>query len=175
MKITGRNIKRRLYGLKNIPANIKRARYWRGHGVHSPFVYSVVRQVFMCSKLYANSATDLYDALLALGVAKRRAIQLQNLIAHCRYQSFAIDCSVEQMEGCDLVVASRSIAPELLLMMADKASQIKCTLCVMSPSIDSQRDKACRQIVSNHKCTSVDNRGYLLIFNNHLPKQKFRL
>lgn len=175
MKITGRNIKRRLYGLRNIPANIKRARYWRGHGVHSPFVYAVVRQVFMCSKLYDNSATDLYDALLEMGVAKRRAVQLQNLMTHCRYERFAIDCAIEQMAGNDLIVATTRIEPELLSRMADEARLQKSTLCIISPSLESKRDGVCREIISEHQCTSVDNRGFLLIFNNHLPKQKFRL
>jgi len=33
----------------------------------------------------------------------------------------------------------------------------------------------CRQIVAAHRSTTVDNRGYLLIFNNNLPKQHFRI
>ena len=175
MKIRGRNIKLRLYGLRNIPTNIKRARYFRGHGVHSPFVYAIVRQVFMCSKLYEGSATDLYDALMARGVAKRRAIQLQNLVSHCRYERYAIDCPLEQMADVDMVIATADVCPAELAKMAERARETKCTLCIMSPARDKKRDMICREIVEAHKCTSVDNRGYLLVFNNHLPKQKFRL
>ena len=175
MKIRGRNLKLRLYGLRNIPSNIKRARYFRGHGVHSPFVYAIVRQVFMCSKLYDGSATDLYDALLSCGIAKRRAIQLQNLVSHCRYERYAIDCPLEQIAEYDMVIATTAVCPEELAQMATKACEVKCTLCIMSPSRDKARDRACQAIVAAHKCTTVDNRGYLLIFNNHLPKQKFRL
>lgn len=175
MKIRGRNIKLRLYGLRNIPTNIKRARYFRGHGVHSPFVYAIVRQVFMCSKLYEGSATDLYDALMSRGVAKRRAIQLQNLVNHCRYERYAIDCPLEQMVDVDMVIVTADVCPAELENMAAKAREVKCTLCIMSPSCDKGRDMACRAIVEAHKCTSVDNRGFLLVFNNHLPKQKFRL
>lgn len=40
----GRSIYGRVAGLKN---RLVRARYFRGHGVHSPFVYAIVRQVFM--------------------------------------------------------------------------------------------------------------------------------
>ena len=79
MKISGRNIKRRLYGLRKLPSNLKRARYFRGHGVHSPFVYAVVRQVFMRSRLFPEGATGLYYELLARGISQRRAVQLQNL------------------------------------------------------------------------------------------------
>jgi len=93
MKISGRNIKRRLYGLRKLPSNLKRARYFRGHGVHSPFVYAVVRQVFMRSRLFPEGATDLYYELLARGISQRRAVQLQNLMTHCGYESFDIDNS----------------------------------------------------------------------------------
>ena len=175
MRINGRTIKRRLYGLTMLPERVARVRYFRGHGVHSPFVYAIVRQVFMCSKLYEGSATDLYDALLLRGIAKRRAIQLQNLVSHCRYERYAIDCPLEQMAQADMVIATTAVCPEELAQMAAKACEVKCTLCIMSPSRDKARDRACQAIVAANKCTTVDNRGYLLIFNNHLPKQKFRL
>ena len=174
MKITGRNIKRRLYNLRNLPSNLKRARYFRGHGVHSPFVYAIVRDVFMRSTL-STECHSLHDALLAIGVAKRRAIQLQNLMAHCKYATYKIDCAPEQMEICDMVIASASITPQQLAAIAEKAEELKTTLCILSPSLDRERDKACKAIVEKHPCTSVDTRGYLLLFNNHLPKQIFRL
>ncbi|MBE6187229.1 MAG: hypothetical protein E7142_07775 [Rikenellaceae bacterium] len=174
MKITGRNIKRRLYGLRTLPSNIKRARYFRGHGVHSPFVYAIVREVFMQSKLRSNNR-ELYEELLNAEVSKRRATQLQNLMEHCKYSTFKIDCMPQSSEVCDMVIATINTPHEELAVMADKAREQKITLCIMSPSLDQQRDKACKAIVDAHPCTSVDNRGYLLLFNNHLPKQIFRL
>ena len=174
MKITGRNIKRRLYGLGRLPDNIKRARYWRGHGVHSPFVYSIVRDVFMCRKLKGEN-TDLYQQLISLGVSQRRAIELQNLLEHCRYSSFGIDCDVEQMEGKEFVIATLNCDTQTLQQMAARATELQTTLCILSPAYDQSRDKACKALVETHRCTSIDNRGYLLLFNNHLPKQKFRL
>lgn len=175
MKITGRNIKRRLYGLRQLPVNIKRARYFRGHGVHSPFVYDIVRQVFMRSHLFAGSGTDLYDELLGRGVAQRRAVQLQNLMTHCGYVSFDIDNDAASAQRCDMMIATVAVAPDRLKAMAARAARLQSTLCIMSPAADRSRDEACREIVASHCCTSIDNRGYLLIFNNYLPKQKFRL
>lgn len=175
MKITGRNIKRRLYGLRQLPSNIKRARYFRGHGVHSPFVYDVVRQVFMCSHLFADGRTDLYYELLGRGVSPRRAVQLQNLMTHCGYESFDMDNDDVSAPRCDMMVATVAVAPERLKSMAARAAAMQSTLCIMSPAADRSRDEACSEIVAAHGCTSIDNRGYLLIFNNYLPKQKFRL
>lgn len=65
-----------------------RARYFRGHGVHSPFVYDLVRHVFMRAELLPGDRS-LYEALLAVGIAERRAVQLQNLAIHCGYGSLA--------------------------------------------------------------------------------------
>lgn len=174
MKITGRNIKRRLYGLSRLPNNIKRARYWRGHGVHSPFVYSIVRQVFM-TKTVKSENCELLEALLAKGVAKRRAIELQNLLVHCKYNTYAIDIIPEQMEGYDLVISTLQDGNDILAPLAKRAKELGSTLCIISPSYDFARNKVCKALVEAHSCTSIDNRGYLLLFNNHLPKQVFEL
>ena len=37
-------------------------RHWRGHGIHSPFMYGIVRNVFMKSKI-TGPDTRLYDEL----------------------------------------------------------------------------------------------------------------
>lgn len=170
MKITGRNIKRRLYGLRTLPSHLKRARYFRGHGVHSPFVYAIVRQVFMRSTFISDERT-LYTTLIERGVAKRRALQLQNLVVHLRYSSFSIDSTVE----ADMIIATADYPTSQLSALATTAREAHCTLCIIAPSLDSERDRTCKHLVAEHTCTSVDNRGYLLLFNNHLPKQKFRL
>ena len=87
MKRSGRTLKQRLYDLRHIGGYVRRARYLRGHGVHSPYVYSIVRQVFMSSKLNTERC-DLYAALLERDVPKRRCVELQNLMEHtisCRW------------------------------------------------------------------------------------------
>lgn len=175
MKISGRTIKRRLYGLRNLPADLKRARYFRGHGVHSPFVYAIVRQVFMRSTLIAKSDTALFDALTDRGISARRAVQLQNIMIHCGYTSFGIDCADDDTMRYDFAVATLDVPAERLEAMAAKALAEGATLCIMSPWYDRRRDEACRAIIAKHRCTDIDNRGYLLLFNNYLPKQSFRL
>jgi hypothetical protein len=174
VKITGRNIKRRLYGLSRLPSNIKRARYWRGHGVHSPFVYTIVREVFMCRK-FKSEQRELFNALTNKNVAERRAMELQNLLLHCKYSTYAIDVKAEQMDGYDFVIATLDEGNDTLTTLAQRAAELGITLCILSPSYDRNRDKVCQDIVKNHRCTSIDNRAYLLMFNNHLPKQEFKL
>ena len=174
MKIAGRNIKQRLYGLSKFPSDLKRARYFRGHGVHSPYIYSIVRQVFMASKLIGGG-NALYEKLLGKGISKKRARELHNLAYHCNYERVGIDCAVEQMKGYDMVIATTAITPEQLALMAQHARENQQTLCVILPYQSRERDLACKALVAEHPSTSVDNRGYLLLFNNHLPKQVFKL
>jgi hypothetical protein len=170
MKRPGRTLKQRLYGIKHIGSYVSRARYFRGHGVHSPYVYSIVRQVFMSSKLNGER-TDLHDALVECGVPKRRAVELQNLLEHCNYLTWSVD----SQEQCDMLVASMATTYEHLDEYARYAQERGITLCIIRPYDNANRWRVCSEIIENHLSTTVDKRGYLLIFNNHLPKQRFRL
>lgn len=113
----------------------------------------------------------LYDALVALGVAKRRAVQLQNLVVHCEYNTWVID----SLTKADFIVATVDIVPETLAEYASFARDKGVTLCIMNPYYSAERWAACSAIIDAHPSTTVDNRAYLLVFNNHLPKQRFRI
>lgn len=170
MKRSGRTLKARLYGLKHLSSRIKRARFFRGHGVHSPYVYNIVRKVFMQCKLVAQR-DDLYEALKGCGVAERRCVQLQNLVEHCGYDEWKIDT----IEACDFLVCTLATTYDMLQPYVDYARKHGITLCIMDPYNNANRWEVCRSIVENHPSTTVDNRAYLLVFNNHLPKQVFIL
>ena len=114
-------------------------------------------------------------ALVGKGIAKKRAIELQNLVAHCKYNTYAIDITPQQMEGFDFVISTLQAGNEILNPLAKRAEELGSTLCIISPSYDFARNKVCKALVEAHPCTSIDNRGYLLLFNNHLPKQVFEL
>lgn len=171
MKRSGRTLKQRLYGLKHLSSRLRRARYFRGHGVHSPYIYNIVRQVFMRSTPISNDHA-LYDALQCKDIKHRRALQLQNLCTFCDYSSWSID---KLTENVSLLIATLDVAADHLAYYAQRATEIGATLCIIAPYHDATRWEACSAIIEAHHSTSVDNRGYLLLFNNHLPKQRFRL
>lgn len=155
--------------MRSLHNHLVRIRYFRGHGVHSPFVYDLVRQVFMRRELLEGDR-KLYQALREIGVSHHRATQLQNLVIHCGYQTFSIDSA-----GGDLCIASKALARTELFTLVHVATMQHATVAVLAPYADNERQMICRQLETAHQSTTVDNRGYLLIFNNHLPKQHFRI
>lgn len=64
-------------------------RHWRGHGIHSPFMYGIVRNVFMKSKI-TGPDTRLYDELRRERIGRKHAVKIQNLYAHCRMESHTL-------------------------------------------------------------------------------------
>lgn len=155
--------------IKELRNRLLRARYFRGHGVHSPYIYMIVREVFMRRSLMSGPR-ELYEALLAEEVREHRAVQLQNLMIHCSYQTFGLNCA-----DVDLCVLTREISRVETLKLIAEAAEKRCTVALISPHEGSERQALCEQIVAQHPSTTVDNRAYLLVFNNHLPKQHFRI
>lgn len=171
MKLSGRTLKQRLYGLGRLPQRLARVRYFRGHGVHSPYVYAIVRQVFMPRELKPGRE-DLYQELLALGAPRRRAVQLQNLMIHCGYEHYAINSPKPETQ---LLILTSELEVAITRSLVEEAAAHKRTVVLARPYDCRERMELCRALVEQHSSTSVDNRGYLILFNNHLPKQHFCL
>lgn len=148
---------------------LSRARYFRGHGVHSPYVFSIVREVFMCRELLPGSH-ELYDVLIAAGVAPHRAVQLQNLCIHCGYESFGLNRA-----DAPFCVVTHDLPVAQTLALVRNAAVSGHTVALLSPCEGRERQTLCRMLIAEHRSTTVDNRGYLLLFNNHLPKQHYRI
>ena len=172
MKFNGRTLKRRLYGLTMLPSRVARVRYFRGHGVHSPFVYRIVRQVFM-KREFLNEERAVYEALLAHQVAHKRAMQLQNLAVHCAYRTFAIDAWSEE---ADWLLLTPALSEEQSRVLIHHAATCGKMVALLTPYAGRERSEFCKAVIEEHRCTSVDNRGFLLLFTHpDLPKQHYRI
>lgn len=99
---------------ERLRSHLARARFFRGHGVHSPFVYAIVRQVFMKTEL-AEGDRSLYAALRERDVNERRAVQLQNLFIHCGYNRFGMNRATE----ADLCIATADTPTDRLPQLAE--------------------------------------------------------
>ena len=161
MGIGGHKLGLKFYGrVTELRNRLSRARFFRGHGVHN---------VFMRDTLLPGDRA-LFRELLAAGVPERRAVQLQNLAIHCGYASFGLNRA-----DAEFCIATRGLSRAETLALVGDAAAAGNTVAVMSPYDGRERRAMCLQIVAAHRSTTVDNRGYLLVFNNNLPKQHFRI
>ena len=150
MKIGGRRLGGGLSGgMRRLGSRLARVRYFRGHGVHSPFVYDLVR---------------------AAGVSRRRAVELQNLALHCGYADFGLNRA-----DADLCVVTCEPSETETRELVRAARQRGSTVVLLAPFEAGARAALCSALVQAHPSTSVDKRAYLLLFNNGLPKQHFRI
>lgn len=115
---------------------------------------------------------DLFSAFISAGISRKRAVQLRNLASHCAYSQVGIDC---ECKGHDFVVLTSVFPTDKLFATVEESRSCGTTLAIMVPYANRKRDMECRRIIDTHRSTTVDNRGYLLVFNNHLPKQHFKL
>lgn len=172
MKFNGRTLKRRLFGLTTLPSRVARARYFRGHGVHSPFVYRMVRQVFMKRDFLTDERT-LYEALTACRVPHRRALQLQNLAAHLGYGAFCLNAWSER---ADWLLLTPQVTTDAVREWVARAAACGQTVALLAPYEQHEWARLCRTLIDEHRCTSVDNRGFVLLFTHpDLPKQHYRI
>lgn len=82
------------------------------------------------------------------------------------------DDTEPDLTGIGMCVVPRDCDLERILSVAEKARRSGTTLCILAPRDERTRSRLCRRLVAEHPGTSVDNRGYLLLFNHqYLPKQ----
>lgn len=122
-----------------------------------------------------DADTALRDALAGAGVPARRALELQNLMAYCGYRTFAV-VGKDALAPAELYIVLREASETDVLRCVREASERGAAVAVMGPYADPGRERMCHALVGAHGSTSVDNRGYLLLFHDKcLPKQHFKI
>lgn len=162
--------KPRLRLLKRLGSRIARLRYVRGHGVHSPYIYGIIREVFMRHNLITPQLGGVEQCRT---MNHKTKMELQNLYTYCGYNSYSID----PLEGeiAEFVICSTEYPSNSLRSLYQSALKSGTTIVIESPSPNSERMRFCLDMVASHASTIVDKRRYMIIFNNHLPKQYFKL
>lgn len=149
----------------------KRFRHSRGYGVHSPFLYKVVREAMMPRKV-ATTDTKLRGELVTVGVDGRTAVRLQNYLSLVGYTRWAINKAEEVTEGT-LFVATPDCPHEVVKQIAERCQEgnAMATLCIIHRRGRTEK-KWRREFVGAHKGMSAEKpRFTLLFFNPALPKQ----
>ncbi len=177
-----RGIRKKLARAAGYSRTVLRIRHYRGRKVHSPFVYGIVRNAIMKTTPQGEDRA-LFDELRTRGFSTKRAAQLQNLYTFRGYDSVVFaECenplsithyplSIET-----LCLVMPSLSEEQTLALVESARGTGAAICLVRPHESRGRRRLARSLVASHCHTSVDNRGFLLLFtDDRLPKQHFKL
>lgn len=171
-KRSGRAYKK-FRAVRKLLDNFARIRHFRGHGVHSPFVYNIVRNVFMRQGLIIDGDFKLYD-LLKSRVDDTVAIQLQNLATTCGYSKYVINNEVSEAD-LDFAIYTTTYPIESTREAVIAAKKSGTTVVILNRDDDREFEQFTLELNDNHTSTIIEKRAYLLIYNNHLPKQRYIL
>ncbi len=157
--------------LNGLQRRLSRMRHFRGHGIHSPYIYRIAREVLLTRRLFEGCDRALYEALgVESSLKERYRVELQNIYSLYDFDGFALDRS-----DAKFVVYTTSASQQSIEEGVESARTSGTTIAILNPRWDRQRETMCERIIDEHHCTTLYREGYLLIFNNHLPKQHFQL
>jgi hypothetical protein len=170
-----KNIKKKLAHAVIYSRTLVRLKHYRGARVHSPFVYGIVRNAIM-KKTPQCADHPLFDELRRRGFSRRRAAQLQNLYTFHNYSEAVFAGNNSSFSTESLCFIMPSLPAEDIPALVELAAETGSTLCLTYPYAGRNRSRLARRLVAEHRHTSIDNRGFLLLFfNPRLPKQHFKL
>lgn len=167
--IGGINIKSRIFRVVLYTASAMRIKHYRGHGIHSPFVYSMIRLALMKRRLTAADHS-LYDELRQVRCSRRVARQLQNIFNYCKYRDYRVICSLGRAEGKvfdgDFVVVMHTVPPEATRQIIRTTLCANTAVAVVYPRNNRARYRVCKQEVDTERYLSIDNRRFMLFFSD---------
>lgn len=153
-----------------------RFRHRKGHGIHSPFVYSLIRKAFMPKELMDKTRDELYTILINNKVGKKQAIELQNLYNYCHYSGFVIGLSNFENNNNNLHILLPKEDNKTLANLVTNCHLSKNAIAIISPYQNRPKQLLCDKLVNNCDCLSIDNRDYILLFfDKNYITQHFKL
>ena len=122
-------------------------RHWRGHGIHSPFMYGIVRNVFMKSKI-TGPDTRLYDELRRERIGRKHAVKIQNLYAHCRMESHTLVTGLgsQTRAGRNLCILMPDASAETIVEKVRESAGKDDCLILLAPHRNARRWRMAQQI-----------------------------
>ncbi len=158
-------------------------RHFRGRSIHSPFMYGMVRNVFMRNRI-EGSDRQLYERLRMAGVKESTAVMLQNMQTYSNLTQFELTASTdgpqehEELSSSErrLRVMLPGVPPRTLMEAAHEASIRQDTLVILAPHLTRRGREVAQSIRHRYPCVSVD-RGNLMIyiFDTKLQPQHYRI
>ncbi|MDR0511124.1 MAG: hypothetical protein LBH06_08540 [Rikenellaceae bacterium] len=176
-----KNIKIRIFrALLNLAA-MTHLRHFHGHGIHSPFVYNLVRNTFIKRHIVGHDDA-LYKKMRQIGLPEKASVQLQNICHYLHFSAFEIVETPETF-GRQTAYDSKTLyfvpsgAPVATIgALAGSLDGVGGTLVALYPRHEPARMRFCRKLCRQKRFLSIDNRRFIImLFDNKLPKQHYRL
>lgn len=146
----------------------KHLRHRRGYGVHSPFLYRIIREALMHRNVVGKER-GLYDELRRRGINKATAARLQNL---CTLECEGMWCIDRVADGEDLAIATEGCKESIVRAMVNRLSHGDGMVVVLHSWGNRGRRKVCKELVETHNSMSVSDLSITLYFSHKgLPKQ----
>lgn len=171
------SIKNKLFRMILSIGMLPRVKHYRGHGIHSPFTYSLVRNVLMKRSVIGDDYSVFY-AMRGVGLTRKASRQLQNLYQYLGFAKFELEDNTPVTEGKEqtLYFLNASLPTEQLRQSLDAVRAVGGAAVVIYPRYTRDRGRFCSDYCSQKEFLSVDNRRFLLfLFNNKYPKQHYKL
>lgn len=147
-----------------------RIRHFRGHGVHSPFAYRMVREVYMkVGKAYKNN--DLYDRLIGAGVSKWTARFIDRLYDHLGCNTCELDGELLRendtaREIKRLVLLSPQLGESETSQLIEASASDGDPVGLLLPLANIARHNVCASVATVHSGMCIDCREVVLLFND---------
>ncbi len=158
-------------------------RHFRGRSIHSPFLYSLVRHVFMAGQVIGPER-DLYDALRLIGVGHKQSVLLQNLYTHTGLNAYTLlgpglpsgGIGPTHPGGHNLCILLPGVSLRVLMQASERASEQQDTLVVLAPHLTRRSREAVRSIRHRRPCLSIDRCNLqICVFDRKLQPQHYRI
>lgn len=155
-----------------------RVRHWRGHDVHSPFTYNLVREALMSHRRNRDMSIDpaLRRDLAALGLSESRIGRIGRVYNYLGFTSYAI--GAESYDGEDMLVLSEEISGESLDALAERIGGLDKRVCVVITGIYATTDRhsVWHHILKDYDAVCIDLYHLaLVIFDRYLSKQSYKM
>lgn len=169
----------RVRSLRYKSSYIGRMRYWRGHGIHSPFVYNMVRRVFMSSSVQVSSR-EVYNMLIEQKIASSKtAARIQNLFSYCGYSSALLYKDLHSVNNLDhsmLIFGAEIDETTITEAVESVGIERQAALIILGPHKSRKRHKMCNRLIEAHSGVSIDKYSMLILFlDSNYKRQHYKI
>lgn len=152
--------------------------HWRGHGIHSPFMYGLVREVVVNNNRPPLPAELTFPSEV-LNITKYDMDFIIKMYNYLRWPKIVIAEEGEVVSGNTLYIAPPTAPPDLV---ENTAEQIKrrgydnCCIVVLGVDDIKERRRICERMAKKNDSVSADMfRYFVFVYNSELQNKHYKI